>query len=547
MISARDLLVNIDNQSAPNKRLANIEAQLAQQQLGDIQVSTLSSLTPEMGLIESGEFRAGNGIEPGNGFSGVRIGYPGFEYPAGSGQIWHIVGVNNDVLMVGISAADGKLYAGGGAMVVDNTGIALNGLGTLITMIATANGATAMGTIGLEVPSGFGAPSLFVKNTIATGANLLTNPGFETGDLTGWTIGFGTWAADGTHTHGGSWAAEKTGSSTNNIFYQAVAASPGLIYSETLWAYQASGGPVSINFSCSFFDGPAGTGTPLGGTATTTSVPSGVWTQVAVSARAKATAQSLRFYISQSAATNFWYDDGVLTVAQDVGQLDFTPEPTILGGPFNFQEISGVTYPPIAGYMSLYADSVIPNIRAIDSSSVKYSMQKVETNALAAWQMPAPYAYETFAAVAMGGADQVRVCVVEITRPVAVNKFTAYFGVGTNLKNFGFGFYNLAGNRLVYGVAALTGATGAISTGTASPANYILDPGCYYFAWTCDSTTPTIYTWGAGGTTVWTSIFNNNTNRIGTAANASSAGVPPSALGAITAVASQSVAYVLVE
>jgi hypothetical protein len=85
-----------------------------------VQIVSLSDLSKTMGLIQAGEFRAGNSIEPGLGFTGVRMGYPPFSY---SSLLWHLVGVSNDALQFGLSADDGKAYFGGGVDVIDSKGI----------------------------------------------------------------------------------------------------------------------------------------------------------------------------------------------------------------------------------------------------------------------------------------------------------------------------------------------------------------------------------------------------------------------------------------
>jgi len=85
-------------------------------------IRTLEDLTNSMGLQEAGEFRSGNGVEPGSGFTGGRFGYPGFEY---NGVTYFLVGVVNDVEQVGMALSDGKLYAGGGAVVLDTDGVSI--------------------------------------------------------------------------------------------------------------------------------------------------------------------------------------------------------------------------------------------------------------------------------------------------------------------------------------------------------------------------------------------------------------------------------------
>lgn len=70
--------------------------------------SGLSDIDTRLGLVQSGEFRSGNGQIPGDGFTGGRFGYPGFLY---NDELWMLAGVENDVLKVGINLEDGKLYA----------------------------------------------------------------------------------------------------------------------------------------------------------------------------------------------------------------------------------------------------------------------------------------------------------------------------------------------------------------------------------------------------------------------------------------------------
>jgi hypothetical protein len=83
-------------------------------------IEGISDLSDRLGLIQAGEFRTGNSLEPGFGFSGVRIGYPPFSY---SGELWNIAGVEDDVLQIGIRASDGKMVAGGGDVIIDEFGV----------------------------------------------------------------------------------------------------------------------------------------------------------------------------------------------------------------------------------------------------------------------------------------------------------------------------------------------------------------------------------------------------------------------------------------
>lgn len=132
----------------------------------------LSDISERLGLIQAGEFRSGNGIEPGLGFSGVRIGYPAFLY---DGELWNIAGIDNDTIQVGLRASDGKFIGGGGAVVIDGQGVFMQNSATAWFNFEDANG--NRGTINIaadpnndleivniaESPSG--TISLIVKTT----------------------------------------------------------------------------------------------------------------------------------------------------------------------------------------------------------------------------------------------------------------------------------------------------------------------------------------------------------------------------------------------
>jgi len=93
-------------------RLDHLELQLNALKRRQNPVRILEELSNDAGLLEAGEFRSGNGAEPGAGFTGGRYGYPGFTY---DGVEFFIVGVESDQAQVGLSLADGTLYFGAGA------------------------------------------------------------------------------------------------------------------------------------------------------------------------------------------------------------------------------------------------------------------------------------------------------------------------------------------------------------------------------------------------------------------------------------------------
>jgi hypothetical protein len=85
-------------------------------------INKLSDVSNQMGLQIAGEFRTGNGQVPGDGFTGGRFGWPGFTY---GGTEYFLAGVLSDVLQVGLSLADGKVYAGEGNVVLTDAGIVI--------------------------------------------------------------------------------------------------------------------------------------------------------------------------------------------------------------------------------------------------------------------------------------------------------------------------------------------------------------------------------------------------------------------------------------
>lgn len=96
-------------------------SQIAPQQI--VVGEGLADISRRLGLIQAGEFRAGNGKEPGSGFTGGRYGYPGFLYGS---ETYFLAGVEDDVLQVGLSITDGKIYAGQGTVQIFTGGITID-------------------------------------------------------------------------------------------------------------------------------------------------------------------------------------------------------------------------------------------------------------------------------------------------------------------------------------------------------------------------------------------------------------------------------------
>ena len=139
-------------------------------------VNGLSDLSERLGLVQAGEFRAGNGLEPGLGFSGIRIGYPAFAY---NGDTWHIVGVNNDTLQVGISAANGKLYASAGGVIIDSSGVSIGQGIDGSAHIRFEDNSGTFGTIGV----GSDGDDLYIFNNVVSDGRIIFQLKFADGSF----------------------------------------------------------------------------------------------------------------------------------------------------------------------------------------------------------------------------------------------------------------------------------------------------------------------------------------------------------------------------
>jgi len=104
-------------------------------------------------------------------------------------DLYNIGGLNDGTLQFGLSALTGKAMFGGGAGLIDVSGITLTGLRTGIAQLATAGGQTRYGVLETFVPEGGTTPAfgMSLSDNDDPTANVVVNGDFETGDLTGWT------------------------------------------------------------------------------------------------------------------------------------------------------------------------------------------------------------------------------------------------------------------------------------------------------------------------------------------------------------------------
>jgi len=83
-------------------------------------VNGLSDVSEKLGLIQAGEFRAGNRIEPGDGFSGVRIAYPALSY---GGNLYNVAGIDADTITVAFNSSDGSIITGDTEVTMSSDGL----------------------------------------------------------------------------------------------------------------------------------------------------------------------------------------------------------------------------------------------------------------------------------------------------------------------------------------------------------------------------------------------------------------------------------------
>lgn len=168
--------------------IANLRRRIQALEAGTVNVTALSDLSGDLGIVTAGEFRSpadpANPLEPGEGFFGVRVCGEGMDY---GGTAYTVVGVANDVLQFGLSIADGKAYAGAGAVMLDGDGVTILQGGFDINAVKWSDGidnsfkiSTHIGATGSDIVA-----QLDARDTTA-------NPGTSTLQLSAAATGGGT-------------------------------------------------------------------------------------------------------------------------------------------------------------------------------------------------------------------------------------------------------------------------------------------------------------------------------------------------------------------
>ena len=165
---------------------------------------------------------------------------------------------------------------------------------------------------------------------VVAAQNLVTNPGFETGDTTGWSpFGSPTIAAETSQVHSGTFAAQVTGRTAtfmgiSQSFLGDLQAAQ--IYNVSAWVRLVSGGNQTMQLTMQKTDGGTTTFTAIA----SGSVSSSAWTQLSgqYAYNPSGTVSALTFYAEVPSSTNasYYIDD-----VQFTNQAPPAPQPPING------------------------------------------------------------------------------------------------------------------------------------------------------------------------------------------------------------------------
>jgi chitinase len=280
------------------------------------------------------------------------------------------------------------------------------------------------------------AVTLLATTAHAASTNLLTNPGFETGTLAGWTCDSGTAAVTSTTVHSGSYALAATPTSSDDAqCTQTVTVAPSTAY--TLSGY-VEGAYVYL--------GATGTGVSASNWTTTSS-----YTQLSTSFTTGASTTSVTVYIHGWYAQGTYYaDDLALTGPAGSGGGGGTTTTTTTGG-------GGSGTPPTGdGQVSTPANV---SVSGVTSSSITLSWT-ASTDSSGTGDTPAYYVYDGSNIVA--AADGTAVTVSSL-KPATQYTFTV---VG----------YDVSGHS-----SATPSAAASATTSAASSSGYVRS--AYFDQW----------------------------------------------------------------
>lgn len=230
------LLSILSGVSAPAPT-TNIQQNISDEELHSKVLAVVRSI-PRLSQISynAGDLVAGRFIAPAPTSTVTEPTDPAFtgSFMSGIGETFNSVaynvgGVSAGALQWGAKQSDGKLYAGGGAVTLDEDGVLINNGGDSIVF----RDSPSYGVISNTYPAGWGARAVrTLSATVNPDTNRLTNGDFETGDLSSWTEtdpgGTISISALG-EGYGGGYAVRFNNSSTNYITQSITLSSYGLL------------------------------------------------------------------------------------------------------------------------------------------------------------------------------------------------------------------------------------------------------------------------------------------------------------------------------
>lgn len=163
------------------QQVTDLQRIVSQLQARSVHVQYLSQISPNLGLVEAGGFVAGLGSPYAGDLTGVAMISDSVLGP--DGRYYNLVGMNNGTLMFGLSAEDGRAYFAGGSSTIDSVGITINGLNRLLQLVAENAGASRAGYFQMKLADDGTTPVLSIGYENAGTTEKVTNPGFETGQL----------------------------------------------------------------------------------------------------------------------------------------------------------------------------------------------------------------------------------------------------------------------------------------------------------------------------------------------------------------------------
>jgi hypothetical protein len=147
-------------------------------------------------------------------------------------------------------------------------------------------------------------------STRADPLNLVTNPGFETGDFTGWTNNSGGNFVNAANAHSGTYAAWMGAVGSDGSFQQSIATTVGGLYNVSFWLESPGGTPN--DFSASF-----------GGVTFYTITNAGAFAYTQFMGNITATSSSSLLLFSARQDPSYWHVDDV--------DVHLVPEPGTVG------------------------------------------------------------------------------------------------------------------------------------------------------------------------------------------------------------------------